>query len=72
MGRGLTEVHKRKSGCNFQERLVLQRNGPLFPSELLTRLWPSAALSAVKIQEGFAAFSKGLCFGIWLKRQCSF
>lgn len=26
-----TDVHKRKTGCNFRERLVLLRNGLLFP-----------------------------------------
>lgn len=29
--RSATDVHKRKRGCNFQERLVLLRNGLLFP-----------------------------------------
>lgn len=60
-------MHGRKTGCHFQERLVL-----LFPSELPRRRLPSPALSAVKTQRGLAAVSKRLCLGPWLRRQCSF
>lgn len=65
-------MHERKTGCKFQKRLVLWRNGLLFPFALTEKALPSLALSAVKTQEGLTAVSKGLCFRAWLRRQCGF
>lgn len=71
-GRGSTDAHKTKTGCSFQERLVLLRSGLLFPFTFTEKALPSSALSTVKTQGGFAAVSKGLCSRAWLRRQCRF
>lgn len=63
---------KEKGGVIFRRGWFSWEMVSCFHLCCLRRLLPSLALSAVKTQKGLPADSMGLCFGAWLRRQCSF